>query len=177
MGARPEWPNGKGWQMRLSIFEDFISGEQGRRKKALAMAFQWTDGKPGLSPNSTPFAQIDPRRVSVRNNDTVNNRLTVLSITSDCDARLLTRQHSTHSCRTVSSDKSLGRTHCWRRPRALSPSLRSASPSIFREGVAGIAVQPAFARFGRRDDRMLRRARACWDAGCANSRSNGSHNS
>ena len=43
--------------------------------------------------------------------------------------------------------------------RALSPSLRSASPSIFREGVVGIAVQPAFARLGRRDDRMLRRVR------------------
>src|ERR1035437_3833992 len=59
----------------------------------------------------------------------------------------------------MSSDKSLRRTQCWQRPRALSPSLRSASPSIFREGVVGIAVQPAFARFGRRDDRMLRRER------------------
>src|ERR1035437_2004183 len=59
----------------------------------------------------------------------------------------------------MSSDKSLRRTQCWQRPRALSPSLRSASPSIFREGVVGMAVQPAFARFGRRDDRMLRRER------------------
>src|ERR1017187_868010 len=75
----------------------------------------------------------------------------------------------------MSSDKSLRRTQCWQRPRALSPSVRSASPSMFHEGVVGIAVQPAFARFGRRDGQTASsRARACWDAGWANCRSNAS---